>query len=68
MTIRFLEPVESGVPDLPFLPGQIIRVATMDARMRLAVEAGQAVLVPEEPELATVGADERAVKPRGRRR
>ena len=68
MQIRFLDLVESGSPDFPFVPGQIIDVPTLTPAMRAAVKDGRAELVRDEPELATVGVTERAVTRRGRAR
>lgn len=69
MKIRFLQLVESSCPDLPFRPLQIIDVETLTPEMRGWLDAGQAELVKEAPQLATVGASsERAVPPKGKGR
>lgn len=68
MILRFLAPADSDVEGYPFVPGQEIHVDALTARMTGHLRDGLAVLVREEPELATVGPRERAVKGRGKRR
>lgn len=69
MTVLFRDVVESGVPDVPFVAGQVIRVSVLSPAMQRALAAGQAeVLRDDTPEMATVTTPERAVRKRGRRR
>lgn len=67
MRVRFLETIESGVPGYPFVLGQVIDVPVLTPPMREWQRQGW-IEVVEEPELATVGAPERAVLRKGRRR
>lgn len=71
MLVRFLDLVESEIPDFPFRPGQVADLSSLTPAIRAAIQSGRAALVRvEEPELATVAAGERAVTrgtKRGRR-
>ena len=63
MTIRFLEPVDSGRPEFPFLPGQVITVDVPTAEMLAGLNSGRAeVLGDVTPERATVAVPRRARK------
>ncbi len=68
MTIRFLALTESSVPGVPFRPGQLIEVESVTPDMEAAIRHGLAEIVREEPELAVIGASEKAVLRRGRKR
>jgi hypothetical protein len=69
VTIRFLGLAESAVPGAPFVPGQVIEVATLTPEIQAALRSNLAELVrAEEPDLATVGVTERAVTRTARRR
>ena len=68
MRIRFLETVPSANPDHPFLAGQIIAIERPWASLRTYLRDGKAVVLPEEPELATVAPAERATLPKGKRK
>jgi hypothetical protein len=67
MRIKFLHTTPSENSAFPFQAGQVIEVTELTLSMRAALEAQQAVLLPEpEPEAATVQMSERAVKPRAK--
>jgi hypothetical protein len=67
MRIKFLHTTSSENPAFPFQAGQVIEVPELTPAMRSALAAHQAVLLSEpEPEAATIGMSERAVKPRGK--
>jgi hypothetical protein len=61
MTIRFLRTTASESPDYPFQAGQTIAVAKLTAEMRAWLKNGDAEVVKDAPELATVVDAERAV-------
>jgi hypothetical protein len=66
--LRFLQLVESSAPGFPFMPGQVISgLSRLTPEMRQWIREGRAELVKDEPELATVGAGERAVARKGKR-
>jgi hypothetical protein len=68
MTIRFLATTPSDAPEFPFQPGQEIPVPEVTDRVARWLRDGLAVVVREEPELATVAVSERAVMRHGKRR
>lgn len=63
MTIRFLSPVDSGHPEFPFMPGQVIEVTEPSPEMLASLRDGRAeVLGDSEPERATTAVPRRARK------
>lgn len=57
MTIRFLQTLDSGVPNYPFMAGQIVRVAQPTPSMLAYLQRGYAEAVKDdEPEFAVVRA------------
>ncbi len=68
MMVRFLQVTASAAPGVPFMPGQVIHLAGMTHEVRGWLNEGRVELASEEPEVATVGASERAVLPTAARR
>lgn len=68
MRIQFLQVTESGIPGYPFLTGQVIVAPVLTPEMRSWIRSGHALILDDEPELATMGTPERAVPRKGRRR
>lgn len=67
MKIRFLVTTPSDAPDFPFQAGQEIPVSSMTDQVARWLRDDVAVVVREEPELATVAPAERAVARDGKR-